>query len=261
MSATILIVDDEPDLVESVRYNLEREGHHVLAAGDGPTALRLLSEGKVPQLVLLDLMLPGFAGTEVCRRMRLDERTRAVPVIMVSARSDEIDRVVAFELGVDDYVTKPFSVRELMLRVRAVLRRQNPETRSAGELVHERLRVDIEGHRAWIDDIPLFLTALELRLLGALITRRGRVQSRDALLAEVWGTQADVTTRTVDTHVQRLRRKLGPAANYIETLRGVGYRFLAAGERRAAEPTSGDDDDDDDGPPKSASAGPYAPLS
>ena len=248
MPATILIVDDEPDMVESLRYNLEREGHTVHAAGDGPAALRALAQGAPPDLVLLDLMLPGCSGTEVCRRMRLDERTRAVPVIMISARSDEIDRVVAFELGVDDYVAKPFSVRELMLRVRAILRRHHGDPRPGGELVHERLRVDLDGHRAWVDGEPVLLTALEFRLLAALLARRGRVQTRDALLADVWGAQVDVTTRTVDTHVQRLRRKLGPAANYIETLRGVGYRFLTPGERRAA-------DEGDRGEPAIARAG------
>ncbi len=237
MPATILIVDDEPDLVESLRYNLERDGHTVLTASDGPEALRLLARVATPDLVLLDLMLPGCAGTEVCRQMRSNERTRHVPVVMISARGDEIDRVVAFELGVDDYLTKPFSVRELMLRVRAILRRQqvNGEARPVGELVHDRLRLDIEGHRAWVDDQQIPLTALEFRLLATLVGRRGRVQTRDTLLADVWGSQSDVTTRTVDTHVQRLRRKLGPAANYIETLRGVGYRFLAIGEHREAE--------------------------
>ena len=233
MAATILIVDDEQDLVESLRYNLEREGYGVLFAHDGNAALELLGRAPPPDLLLLDLMLPGCSGTEVCRRMRADERTRSIPVIMISARADEIDRVVAFELGVDDYVTKPFSVRELLLRIRAILRRHQSDPRSTGELVHERLRVNLEGHRVWVDDFEVELTALEFRLLAALIGRRGRVQTREVLLADVWGTQADVTTRTVDTHVQRLRRKLGLAGYYIETLRGVGYRFLGPDERRS----------------------------
>ncbi|MEZ4448616.1 MAG: response regulator transcription factor [Nannocystaceae bacterium] len=233
MAATILIVDDEQDLVESLRYNLEREGYGVQVALDGNAALEILGRSPPPDLLLLDLMLPGCSGTEVCRRMRSEERTRMIPVIMISARADEIDRVVAFELGVDDYVTKPFSVRELLLRVRAILRRHQGETRSASELVHERLRVNLEAHRVWVEEQEVELTALEFRLLAALIGRRGRVQTREVLLADVWGTQADVTTRTVDTHVQRLRRKLGLAGHYIETLRGVGYRFLGPDERRS----------------------------
>jgi two-component system phosphate regulon response regulator PhoB len=240
MAATILIVDDEQDLVDSLRYNLEREGYDVLDAGDGPRALELVNRMPPPDLVLLDLMLPTLSGTEVCRQMRLDERTRTIPVIMVSARGDEIDRVVAFELGVDDYVVKPFSVRELLLRIRAILRRQQSgDVRSGGELTHERLRIDLDGHWVWVDDEEVELTALEFRLLAALVTRRGRVQTRDVLLADVWGSEVDVTTRTVDTHVQRLRRKLGPAGSYIETLRGVGYRFLGVDEGREDARRSG----------------------
>ena len=229
MAATILIVDDEPELVDALRYNLEREGYGVLSANDGPRALELVRGRPAPDLVLLDLMLPTLSGTEVCRRMRMAEETRGVPVIMVSARGDEIDRIVAFELGVDDYVVKPFSVRELLLRVRAILARHLvEESLSTGELVCDRLRVDLEGHWVWVDDREVELTALEFRLLAALVSRRGRVQTRDSLLVEVWGAQVEVTTRTVDTHVQRLRRKLGPVGHYIETLRGVGYRFLAS---------------------------------
>ncbi|MCB9566790.1 MAG: response regulator transcription factor [Myxococcales bacterium] len=234
MAATILIVDDEQDLIDSLRFNLEREGYTVLDACDGHRALDVIEERAAPpDLVLLDLMMPNLSGTEVCRRMRMSDRTRTTPVIMLSARGDEIDRVVAFELGVDDYVTKPFSVRELLLRIRAILRRQgSSDVRLTGEVVHEELRIDLDGHWVWVDDRRLELTALEFRLLAALITRRGRVQTREVLLQDVWGSEADVTTRTVDTHVQRLRRKLGDAGAYIETLRGVGYRFCDAVERR-----------------------------
>jgi two-component system phosphate regulon response regulator PhoB len=231
MAATILIVDDEPDLVDTLRFSLEREGYGVLSANDGPRALELIRGRPAPDLVLLDLMLPTLSGTEVCRRMRMAEETRSLPVIMVSARGDEIDRVVAFELGVDDYVVKPFSVRELLLRVRAILGRHLvEETVRSGELVCERLRIDLDGHWAWVDGREVELTALEFRLLAALVSRRGRVQTRDSLLVEVWGSEVEVTTRTVDTHVQRLRRKLDPVGHYIETLRGVGYRFLASDE-------------------------------
>ena len=231
MAATILIVDDEPDLVDTLRFSLEREGYGVLSANDGPRALELIRGRPAPDLVLLDLMLPTLSGTEVCRLIRMAEETRSVPVIMVSARGDEIDRIVAFELGVDDYVVKPFSVRELLLRVRVILGRHlGEEESSSGELVCERLRVDLDGHWARVDGREVELSAREFRLLAALVSRRGRVQTRDSLLAEVWGAQVEVTTRTVDTHVQRLRRKLDPVGHYIETLRGVGYRFVASDE-------------------------------
>jgi len=154
------------------------------------------------------------------------ERTRRIPVIMVSARSEEIDRVVGFELGADDYVTKPFSVRELLLRIKAILRRRTTNQTAEAETQWGNLRVDFDGHQVWVDEQAITLTALEFRLLTTLLTRRGRVQTREMLLSDVWSVQVDVTTRTVDTHVQRLRKKLGAAGQYIETLRGVGYRFL-----------------------------------
>ena len=230
MAGTILLVDDEQDLIETLRYSLEREGYATLSAGNGATALGYLGQGVIPDLVLLDWMLPDMSGTEVCRTLRMTERTRQVPVIMVSARSEEIDRVVGFELGADDYVTKPFSVRELLLRIRAILRRRAADAVSVEEPKFDRLRVDLERHQVWIDDQPITLTALEFRLLTTLMARRGRVQTREMLLQDVWGLQVDVTTRTVDTHVQRLRKKLGAVVgNYIETLRGVGYRMIEPG--------------------------------
>ena len=226
MPATILVVDDERDLVDSLRFSLEREGFVALTAHTGASALSQVQQDPPPDLVLLDWMLPDMAGTEVCRTMRMHERTRRTPVIMISARGEEIDRVVGFEIGADDYVTKPFSVRELLLRVKAILRRHASPAPSAEEQQHEMLRVDPEGHQVWVQDSRVNLTALEFRLLSTLLARRGRVQTRETLLSDVWGVQADVTTRTVDTHVQRLRKKLGEAGQYIETLRGVGYRFL-----------------------------------
>ncbi len=227
MSSTILLVDDEQDIVETLRYSLEREGYSTLSARTGAAAMNYLGQSQTPDLVLLDWMLPDMSGTEVCRSLRTAERTRRIPVIMVTARSEEIDRVVGFEIGADDYVTKPFSVRELLLRIKAILRRRaNPPGTNGEEAHFERLRVDSEGHQVWVDEQRVSLTALEFRLLATLIARRGRVQTRDMLLNDVWGVQVDVTTRTVDTHVQRLRKKLGDAGNYIETLRGVGYRFL-----------------------------------
>jgi len=227
MSCTILLVDDEQDLIETLRYSLEREGYTTLAAKNGATAMGFLGQSRPPDLVLLDWMLPDMSGTEVCRNLRMGERTRGIPVIMVSARSEEIDRVVGFELGADDYVTKPFSVRELLLRIKAILRRRRGDAATTGdETQWGNLRVDFEGHQVWVDEQAVTLTALEFRLLTTLLARRGRVQTREMLLSDVWSVQVDVTTRTVDTHVQRLRKKLGGAGQYIETLRGVGYRFL-----------------------------------
>jgi two-component system phosphate regulon response regulator PhoB len=226
---TILLVEDEADLASTLEYNLQREGYRVRLAPDGRTALAELAQDPPPDAVLLDLMLPDMSGTEICKHIREQERTRETPVIMLTAKGAEIDRVVGFELGADDYVVKPFSVRELLLRVRALLRRADrPSSESESEptmVSFERLRIDREAHRVWVDEQEITLTALEFRLLYAFISRRGRVQTRDALLSDVWGIEADVTTRTVDTHVKRLREKLGEAGGYIETLRGVGYRF------------------------------------
>jgi two-component system phosphate regulon response regulator PhoB len=222
---TVLLVEDEADLASTLEYNLQREGYRVRIAPDGRTALAELAQDPPPDAVLLDLMLPDISGTEICKRLREHERTRDIPVIMLTAKGAEIDRVVGFELGADDYVVKPFSVRELLLRVRALLRRAERPSGEPNMVVFERLRLDREAHRVWVDEQEINLTALEFRLLHAFISRRGRVQTRDALLSDVWGIEADVTTRTVDTHVKRLREKLGDAGSYIETLRGVGYRF------------------------------------
>ena len=228
MSPLILIVDDEPDLVATLEYNLRREGYETRSAQTGRDALAAFGQPPAADLVILDLMLPDMPGTEVCRRIRGTEAGRVVPVLMLTAKGDEIDRVVGFEVGADDYVTKPFSVRELMLRVGAILRRAQPETSEVGQTAFGRLRMDREAHRVWVDGDEVALTALEFRLLSTFLDRRGRVQSRDTLLTDVWGMSPEVTTRTVDTHVKRLREKLGPAGAYVETLRGVGYRFRDA---------------------------------
>lgn len=228
MTATILIVDDEQDLANTMQFALEREGWHTLTAYDGRSALKAVSDNPVPDLVLLDLMLPDMSGTDVCRELRAGEATKDVPIVMVTAKDDEIDRVVGFEVGADDYVAKPFSMRELLLRVKAILRRADKPQPASNELVFGCLRVDPAGHRVWIDGEEISLTALEFRLLSTFLTRKGRVQSRDALLHDVWGHTPGLPTRTVDTHVQRLRKKLGPASDYIETLRGVGYRFCTS---------------------------------
>jgi two-component system phosphate regulon response regulator PhoB len=223
----ILIVDDEAELSSTVGYAFEQEGFATRLAETGRAALAAAVVHPVPDLILLDMMLPDMSGTEVCRELRRTEATRSTPIIFLTAKDNEIDRVVAFELGADDYVAKPFSVRELNLRVRALLRRAKATKSVApsGEQNFERLRVDPEAHQVWVDGVEVVLTALEFRLLHTLLMRRGRVQTRSQLLEDVWGVHAEVTTRTVDTHVKRLREKLGEAGGYVETIRGVGYRF------------------------------------
>ena len=227
MAELILIVEDEADIAHTVAFNLEQDGFSTHAALDGASALRFVEDTSAkPDLVILDLMLPDMPGTEVCRQLRQSPASRRTPILMLTAKSDPIDRVVGFELGADDYVTKPFSVRELVLRVRAILRRASGGAETEGEIMRVgELRIDFDGHRVWVGDEEIVLTALEFRLLATLIKRRGRVQTRDTLLSHVWDMHGDVTTRTVDTHVRRLRKKLGDASKYIETLRGVGYRF------------------------------------
>ena len=247
MPITILIVEDEQDLLDTLEFNLQREGYATRRAASGRAGLEAAALEPAPDLVLLDLMLPDIPGTEVCRQLRGSERTRRVPVIMLTARGDELDRVVGFEVGADDYVTKPFSVRELLLRVRAILRRAGgPAEDAPPRLQTGALEIDVSSHRVWVGDEEVRLTALEFRLLSTLLSRAGRVQTRDTLLADVWGMHAGLTTRTVDTHVTRLRKKLGEVGNYIETLRGVGYRFRDATDIDSTPASSADDVDDDD---------------
>ncbi len=235
MPGLILIVEDEPDLNHAIDYSMRKEGYQTRCALDGESALEQAFLAPAPDLVLLDLMLPDMSGTEICRRIKADSRTSHVPVIMVTAKGEEIDRVVGFEVGADDYVVKPFSTRELLLRVRAILRRtQGSVQDEEEELVRfGRLKVDKGAYRVWVDEEEVQLTALEFRLLTTLLERKGRVQTRDRLLSDVWGVQAAVTTRTVDTHVKRLRQKLNATGVYIETIRGVGYRFTSSPEGSA----------------------------
>ena len=221
----ILVVEDEDDIRNLIVAQLQRDGLPVLSAKSGPEANELARK-HLPALVVLDLMLPGYSGTEVCRRLRAEPETRDIPVIMLSARGEEIDRVVGFEVGADDYVTKPFSPRELGLRIRAVLRRTPPPAEAAGGLLEiGEMRIDESAHRLWVAGEEIALTFTEFKLLTTLARRPGRVQSRGQLLQDVWGMPPDLYTRTVDTHMKRLREKLGPAAAHIETVRGVGYRF------------------------------------
>ncbi len=224
--AVILVVDDERDLVSLLDFNLRQAGFDTLLATSGQEADQLLRR-HVPDLVLLDLMLPDIPGTEICRTVKSDPRTRHVPVIMLTAKSDELDKLVGFELGADDYVTKPFSVRELVLRVRAVLRRAGGISPAAAtQAPVGPLRVDVESHRAYVGDDEVDLTPLEFRLIVTFMSRVGRVQSREQLLLDVWEVSSEVETRTVDTHVKRLREKLGGARNQLETVRGIGYRLV-----------------------------------
>jgi two-component system, OmpR family, phosphate regulon response regulator PhoB len=222
---SVLIVDDERDLVNLLDFNLRQAGFETAVALTGEQALSQVRR-RVPDLVLLDLMLPDIPGTEVCRQLKGDPRTRNVPVVMLTAKGEELDRVVGFEIGADDCVTKPFSVRELVLRLKAVLRRgpRGPSER-APEPVGP-LRVDAEAHRAYVGEEEIVLTPLEFRLLSTLMARAGRVQSREQLLSDVWEMSTELETRTVDTHVKRLREKLGPARDLLETVRGIGYRLV-----------------------------------
>ncbi len=224
MSQHILVVDDEPDILELTRFALTQDGFDVDTAATGDEALEQLRRRR-PDLVVLDLMLPDRPGTEVCRTMRGMPELADVPVIMLTARSDEVDRIVGFELGADDYVTKPFSPRELCLRVKAILRRGRPSDAVPEQLTLHDLTLDVERHQCTYKGEEVALTAKEFLLLTALMRRPGRVLTRERLLEEVWGEGIAVTHRTVDTHMKRLREKLGIAGDLIDTVRGVGYRF------------------------------------
>jgi two-component system, OmpR family, phosphate regulon response regulator PhoB len=226
---SVLVIDDERDLLSLLDFNLRASGFETLLAASGEEALSTLRR-RVPDIVVLDLMLPDVPGTEICRQMKADPRTRQVPVVMVTAKGDEVDRVVGFELGADDYVTKPFSVRELVLRLRSVLRRAGPG-RSADRTPQSLgpIRVDAEAHRCFVDGAEVELTALEFKLLTTLMGRLGRVQSREQLLEDVWKMSPEIETRTVDTHVKRLREKLGSGRDLLQTVRGIGYRLMDPG--------------------------------
>lgn len=227
IDAQILVVDDEPDILSVLVYHLSRDGYRVTTAVNGRGALAT-AETERPDLIILDLMLPEMDGYEVLQRLRQDERTQSIPVILLTARREEEERVKGFEVGADDYITKPFSARELALRVEALLRRAKAEPLSpTRRIAVGPVELDREAHRAFSDGDEVDLTPLEYRLLEVLLERRGRVQTRRQLLQSVWDTNAAIETRTVDMHVARLRHKLGSSGPLIETVRGVGYRFRA----------------------------------
>jgi DNA-binding response OmpR family regulator len=230
MTGLILIIEDEPDIAEGLRYNLEREGWQVRWADTGETGLRAALDAKhPPALILLDLMLPGMSGTDLCRRLRREPATRRTPIIMLTARASESDRVAGLELGADDYVAKPFSVREVIARIRAVLRRVD-ET-SAQRYEDSKLHIDFSDMRVSCDGVLVKLTRKEFDLLTTLAKRAGRVATRQQLLDEVWGYDYYGDTRTLDVHIRRLRKKLGPCDESIETVIGVGYRFCGCREK------------------------------
>ena len=240
-SPLVLVVDDEPDLVASLIYSFERDAFRTRSAANGGQALVEAARSPRPDLILLDLMLPDMPGNEVFRRLRADPATSDIPVVIVTAKNEEIDRIVGLELGADDYVTKPFSTRELLLRARAVLRRSRPTPQpltqphaAAQRVIFGCLRLDAAAHRVWVNDKETWLTPTEYLLLSFLFEQRGQVVSRQALLSEAWKDAGSVTVRTVDTHVKRLRQKLGPAADYIHTSRGFGYRFGGTVARESA---------------------------
>ena len=220
----ILVVEDELDILQLIAHNLKSADFDVLTAQEGYEALSV-AKNHLPQLIILDLMIPGLDGFEVCKELKRSPVTKDIPVLMLTARGEEVDRIVGLELGADDYVVKPFSPRELILRVRAILHRHAPEEKSITRWQRDGLAVDLDAHRLSVDNAETSLTATEFRLLAELISNVGKVLTRDTLLDKVWGYQFDGYARTVDTHIRRLRQKLGPYAQWIETVRGVGYRF------------------------------------
>ena len=226
MNTKVLVVDDEPDALELIDYNLRGAGYQVFTAANGARAMEL-AQRHIPDLIILDLMLPEIDGIEVCKILRRNSETQDIPIIMLTAKADEIDRVIGLEVGADDYVTKPFSPRELILRVKNILRRGKPSSEGKQPVIEiQNISIDPEKHEVLVDGSKVILTATEFKLLYLLASRQGRIQSRERLLEDVWEYEADVYTRTVDTHMRRLRKKLGTSANLIETVRGVGYRFI-----------------------------------
>ena len=223
----ILLVEDEPDLLQTLAFNFENEGYKVAKALDGKEAMKFLEDDDSISLVILDLMLPDMSGLDLCRHIRATDNLKDILVIMVTAKGEEVDRVVGFEVGADDYVVKPYSVRELLLRVGGMLKRSSKENQSNDKdlVEYEDLKIDNNKHKVYLSDEKISLTSKEFKLLKHLLLKADKVQSRDNLLEKVWGYNNDVTTRTVDTHIKRLRSKIGKYGDKIETIRGEGYLF------------------------------------
>ena len=223
----ILLVEDEPDLLQTLAFNFENEGYKVAKALDGKEAIKFLEDDDSISLVVLDLMLPDMSGLDICRRIRATDNLKDILVIMVTAKGEEVDRVVGFEVGADDYVVKPYSVRELLLRVGGMLKRSSKDNQSNDKdlVEYEDLKIDNDKHKVYLSDEKISLTSKEFKLLKHLLLKADKVQSRDNLLEKVWGYNNDVTTRTVDTHIKRLRSKIGKYGDKIETIRGEGYLF------------------------------------
>ena len=223
----ILLVEDEPDLLQTLAFNFENEGYKVAKALDGKEAMKFLEDDDSISLVILDLMLPDMSGLDICRHIRAADNLKDILVIMVTAKGEEVDRVVGFEVGADDYVVKPYSVRELLLRVGGMLKRSSKEKQSNDKdlVEYEDLKIDNNKHKVYLSDEKISLTLKEFKLLKHLLLKADKVQSRDNLLEKVWGYNNDVTTRTVDTHIKRLRSKIGKYGDKIETIRGEGYLF------------------------------------
>ena len=223
----ILLVEDEPDLLQTLAFNFENEGYKVAKALDGKEAIKFLEDDDSISLVILDLMLPDMSGLDICRRIRATDNLKDILVIMVTAKGEEVDRVVGFEVGADDYVVKPYSVRELLLRVGGMLKRSSKENQSNDKdlVEYEDLKIDNNKHKVYLSDEKISLTSKEFKLLKHLLLKADKVQSRDNLLEKVWGYNNDVTSRTVDTHIKRLRSKIGKYGDKIETIRGEGYLF------------------------------------
>lgn len=251
MKETILVVDDEKDIVRLLEYNLVEENYKVITALNGHDALRLASEAR-PNLIILDLMLPGIDGREVCKALKRKSETDHIPIIILSAKASEVDRVIGFELGCDDYVIKPFNTRELILRVKAILRRMNPPDDTSDILQIADLTINTSKHQVRLAGEIVDLTPTEFKLLVYLIRRKDRVQTREVLLNQVWGlTEDEVDTRTVDTHVRRLRQKLGHLDYTIKTVRSLGYIFKPPASGLVGGPgykfeEEGEEDDDFD---------------
>ena len=222
MKKLIYIVEDEPDLRDALVYNFQND-FKVKSFGNAETCLEKIKKKK-PDLIVLDIMLPGMSGLDLCRKIRSSEEFTNIAIILLTAKGEEIDRIVGFEIGADDYVTKPFSVRELILRAKVILKKQTSDAEEQ-LLEYGPITMNIAAHKVKANGTEILLTALEFKLLKHLLKRRGRVQSRDQLLNDVWKLSTEVTTRTVDTHIKRLREKLGKSGDLIQTIRGVGYRF------------------------------------